>query len=287
MKKLFLNPKFLHGFYASVVAIILSYFLFFAQKNKNQFDKEVFKETIDNLDGLSDNLHKEIDETAKAYRNKINLQFASRTDFVDEYVSKLIQDIDNQKVESNDDVSKIDDLHQKIVVLNDSIHFYVDSKDKDYFEKSTYLKILLSESDFWNNLKNANKGDKSFIFDKMKIGLLNEKCHYFTYVARHTGGIHNGCGGYLLAINPYQNSVRVGEKFEADMGIMEYSVNIPSVNYVLDNDTLLCNNGVARFQKIFSKPGKYTIRPRAYIENPYTHQSHWFSRDYEINVLPK
>jgi hypothetical protein len=287
MKNLFSNPRFLHIFYGSVVAMVCSYFLFFAQKNENQFEKVVLKEMILNLESAIGNLHHEIKKTTRAYRNSANLKYENRCEIIDERTNELIKHLTNLQVESNTDAKEIDVVHQKITILDDSIRLYVGDRDKNYFEKNNFWKILVSEPDFWNNLKKANLKEKNLIFDQIKIGLLNEKYHYFIFVAQYIGGSTTNCDTYLLAINPYQNSVRVGEKFEADLCLAAYSTSVGNIDFILDNDTLLRRDGIAHIQKVFSKPGKYIIHPKASFKNPFSNEVNSISRDYVINVIPK
>jgi hypothetical protein len=284
MKKLFLNPRFLHLFYGSLLLLFIAYFVFIMQNRTQEYNKASMKDNFEISDQTANSLRHEIDNQVKAYPNIINKMYGKRCNRVEEMTNEIIQYIDNQRIES--DVS-IAELHQKIRMLNDTIQSYINPDDNKYFEKTEFWKVLLSDVAFWDGFKGYYWKDKNFLLDQVKLGVLNEKIHFYNYVFQKVGGVSTTCGGYVLAFNPFQNMVRVGEKFEADIGIVEYSTADLDIQYMIDKDTLLQQNGYAHFQKTFSKPGKYIIHPKAYIKNPFTEQVNRVLKDYEIIVLPK
>ena len=153
-----------------------------------------------------------------------------------------------------------------------------------------YLTLNLLENEaYWQRLKNCSAADALMQLTMIQNRIVLDKITYFRYIYNSFVGNILICGPtFRVAIAPYKAFLLEGETFKADIYLAQYAVNpISEVTFIVNNQGLAINQGVAHFETTETKVGKRFVKATARIRNPLTGNIYTTNGEFEYEVLPK
>jgi hypothetical protein len=291
MKKLFSNPRFLHLFYISAIA--LSWYAawnIFPNPRTQTVLEDAKAQLIDANDiseSLSWQLMNELRGQTKAYANRPNMIIQQKADrallLSDTLLSKIAKNKENINQKS------IETIKNDILQYDETITSFIEKRDsEDVFEKSK-LKKTLQNQDFWQNILTLNENEQKVQFEILKNMLLNQQILLLEFFNKRASGSYHESWGYMVGISPNMGLIREGELFKADAFFATYS-SIPNGFFTISiNDVdLPMKEGVAHFEKRYHKVGKHTIKAKGTIRDPLTNEIiQTRMKEFSFEVIPK
>jgi hypothetical protein len=313
MKKLLTNWRFLHVFYIANL-LIMSYLLWYVypakeecmQAESNALTLNVASEAINSSCSW---VREEIFQYAKAYSNARNKALIETVDILNQKHENAVLSIENVKKILVDDLKnnsnwcyhKNSTLPSRNILTNDriakmktSFEFYKDTSFSNRLDERDWQELKKTILDIENRIlwHDMNKLSASSAIAQLEAIKTNAKLIQFTILnfLYKTNGpcLDIKFDRFAVVLAPFQAAIKVGEPFKADLALYNYASYFDSNYHILiDDKELPTENGVAHYEKVFQKAGKYKIIAQAIRQDSLTGQVENATREYQIEVLPK
>lgn len=313
MKKLLLNPCFLHVFYGVMLLIIsaLLWLIYPSPRECRQAESstKTMEDAFEIIQIDANFLKTEIDEFIKAY-NSYHNQFGQNTTNISIKKSdSLLQIIDTiqkeLRVEMNKNFNflyhKYSTFPSRKILTNNKIQQM--KRAFDTFEDTAFVnrfdprdwKVLqpqlleLKNQIAWNDLGSLSAVSADAQLQVMKLTTAEIKIMFLNYLRVKYGSCTDlKFDKFAIMVSPEASFAKVGEPFRVNLNLYNYASNLDSNYHIIcDGVELPIHDGVAHCEKVFNRAGKHTILATASYKNPLTGQTEASKKEYNIEVLPK
>ena len=299
MIKILSNPRFLHLFYLSAMAL-LWYVLWFTFPNPKLLKSfERITSTLEPsqkiVEQSNDRIRKETGKMFDAYKNPINQRSQEELYHIGDCSNHCVAELDTIKGEcilanffDNAHLSKIrlllyDYQKQGNLVIRDT-------KDREQLQKNNayFIEDILNNDAYWIDFKTLPHVCKLAELTRIQNTIVLCTNSYFNYFACKTG-----CGikfdKFRVGISASRGSIKVGEEMDADIFLTDFaSRQDKTIKIFVDDKPLEVVDGIAHYKQKFDKIGKHTIKLRGVLSNPFDSIFQEISTsEYTFEVLPK
>lgn len=311
MKRILSNPSFLHCFYLFAIAVI-SYTLWnvFPAKQECRSAKSIEKSLADAneiMASVNEWLRSEIDENCKAYPSSYMLRLRDATLKSDSITRVIFEAVKVEKdkislaiLDGNtffyNEYSSIPTRNtlseENVKQLKNHFQAYFDFKNNNQLFDNSWEQECKPQLDklldnvAWEDLNKLSVAGALAQLESIKTAASAMNNLFLIKVSKMTS-VCMKFDKFSLVIAANKGAVKIGEEFQADLAVCEYASNPRDITISCDNQVLAMKEGVASFQKRFTKVGKQTITAKASLRNPLTGQEETALREYSIEVLPK
>lgn len=290
MKKYISNPRFLHFFYLSAIALtwFLTWYIFPNPSMQCTLKgaKQQLSESNEISKTLARHLQWELKDQVYAYPNLSNLIIGKKADSIIALTDTLLVKI--EKCSQNGLYENIETLKNGIVKYDEISTKMIDEYNLKEFSKSN-LKKILQNNDFWQRLDATNKAEQQTQFEVLKNIISNNKIDFLSYFERESGSSRHEYMGVMIGISPSVGAIKAGDIFKADAMFISY-INNPAdfLSIKIDGKEIPMKEGVAHFEKRYHNVGKRSIRVEGVIQNLLTNQKIQTQiKEFSFEVLPK
>lgn len=272
------------------------------------------------LDQSNDQIKKQIDKQADAYKNPINEGFRAasvETQQIDKEfvayinslnelltkeaggVSKDYSDGRPERFKDKDVTTRIfvnekkgDELQKRILETRDKFLAVIkDPADRELLSRQIALKVDSiapdSKAKTWPEYKFKQMPVAAVMpfFSKLQADAKTSETAILNYLFNKIGGSDIKFDNFKVAIAPKTGYVIQGEKFEADVYLAAYSSNPGTgVSINVNGSGLPIKEGVAHYEATGSDLGKKTVKATATIKNPLTGEVKSVTGEFEYEV---
>jgi hypothetical protein len=308
MKKLFSTPRFLHGFYGSVIVLLVGY-IYTLSVSFDAYKRigKTMDADLEITNAYAKNVSRDFEQYSRAYLTPMSERAMER-------LYKIRTETDTAIGKVNTAISELEasmnNHHWLLTQTSMPTQFFFSDKKmmeheaflqkhyKSVFEKIVDTKdraILQKEFDKQIDKKTEQKLS-SLPYNVALLMLKKQRldiAKLYLSLANYFNAKYTGCGGkiddYMVGISPNMGVVKVGEEFSADVVLVQYVSQFEKkyIDFWVNGKTIETNNGVGHYRKIYSTPGRKTIRVEASLKNPLTEQVESRTKEYSFEVLPK
>jgi hypothetical protein len=276
----------LHGFYLTVIGILG--FQLWARTATMKLAFEQVNSVLKN----SNNVLKR--ESEYIYENILKNVASNPMQYEKfHYKGKVIKSVCNLATNLiNLDQLKIKQFDKKgIKMLRDSLEILshnLISNAENYdslhlIERCGIVKLIQNDT-FWESINVSKTTHLQLLKNQFQL----DEILYLNYISDKMSAYEFRCmWRYKVAIAPRKSVLIEGEKFEADIFIVNYPYLGGLISYTVDTQKLPVENGIASFSKMETTTGLKTYKAQAIVRNPATGESTSSSTEFEYHVLPK
>jgi hypothetical protein len=311
MKNLFSNPRFLHIFYGSVVAL-LGFYIYLTntpiEKYKTLLSSAKAQNRVTNQH--SESIKREWSQYAHAYSSAQNRQTLENVNQFFGKSATMCRTIDSISTGFDQYISRKSLLliksslgtctyfsEKEVNLLQDEVnHYYnatleniVDEKDKEMFRKMIDTSF---NKPFSTNFRSLPSNLASLELENIRSNIKLWEVAFMNYYASK----YNGCGGgirfdkFLVGLFPNATKMKVGETFIVDIAAIDYASYFGDRNnatFSVNGQPLVAKDGLAHYETHCTKVGKQNIRATISLKNRETGVVESFQKEYTFEVLPK
>jgi hypothetical protein len=294
MKKLFSNPRFLHGFYLSCLFLLwyCLWNLFPNPKILNSFknDQKTFRYSNEILSNKVFEYSQIANYLAKGYRNPTTFANKKKVDSLINLQDNIVNFINNLQ-RQNFSQNNLYQIYNQLITykLNSDSLIGTNNLLQIKRGKAKELPDINLDKKYWNNLYNLPKEQVLVELERLKSDIYLFSLYNIKFLSEK----NTYCGNLKseaiqLTILPNSNTIQQGEKFKADACIINYFNNIGSnANLEIDGTSIPFKDGIAHFEKQYNQIGTQSFTAVGKIKNPLTGEIKLYTKDFTFEVLPK
>ena len=195
----------------------------------------------------------------------------------------LSKNITESKLGKN---TNIGEVRNSLKLFYASLISTTNGVDSIELQKKCGLNNFIQNENFW---KDFDRNQATFLLILINQVKLDEIKYLNYFQDKVSGRIEIRCSfGYHIGIMPKKAVLIEGEKFEADVCLMEYyPYSNTRLSFVANNESIPVKDGIGHFSKTENTTGLKTFKVNANIKNPATGEIVTTRSEYEYHVLPK
>ena len=229
---------------------------------------------------------REIDKFVKAYPVPKAVEYLKRVENIKKVSEDKMQWIDGQIVAIKQQKTvKLTEINDSMQDLTSFLINSVDEEERNSMSKQFGLPTLMNV----DSLSDGIKHHSSLYLTVLKNQIQQDVMAYLHYAYMKTGpDIDMRFDAFRVAIAPRQATMIIGETFEADVYLTNYSSSIYNHYKMASNGIdLPIRNGVAHYTKVEKTLGKQTFKAQCLYKHPLTGENRLYEGSFEYLVLPK
>jgi hypothetical protein len=310
MKNLFSNPRFLHIFYGSVVALLGLYIYLTntpIEKYKTLLSAAKAQNSV--VDQHSESIKREWEQYAHAYRNAQNMQALENVNQFSGKSAMMRRKVDSISTDFDKYLSTKSLLFTKsslgtrayfsakeVNLLQDEVNQYYNSTLENIIEvkDKEMLKKMIDTSfnkPFSTNFRSLPSNMALLELENIRSNIKLWKVAFMNYYASR----YSGCGGirfdeFMIGLFPNATKMKVGETFAMDIAAIDYASYFGDRNnatFSVNGQSLVVKDGLAHYETHCTKVGKQTINATILLRDYLTDEVKSSSKEYTFEVLPK
>lgn len=278
----------LHGFYLSVIGVLGFQLWVKTVSHKTMMSQmeEILKKNNSVLNDIAtynfDVIEKQSSTNPKVYEHLVSQAKIVRhtSKFFTEILSKNLFNVE-KGVKIN-----FDEIKNALIDCSQKFKSSIDNQDSNILSKRLLTPKLLRNDTFWTHFKANEKAYLALLKNYVRLDELMLQ----NYTLDRFGCIRFEIkfDNYHVQIAPRKNSIFEGEKFEADVFLVNNKIPAEEdVTFFSEKEQLVVVEGFAHFSEISKGIGLKTVKIRAVIPNNETKEIKVLQSEFQYHVLPK